>query len=430
MLTVRARAVNLGRVGRPASYQRSMPPLRALAAAAAAAFVAAAPGAGAPSRPLGLPWAGALANGVRLPAAGRHFFTWDPVLRRSPDRPWRRYGTGRLVRVVLRVVDGFAAAHPGVERVGIGDLSRPHGGDFGMRYGLPGHVSHQNGLDVDVYYPRRDHRERPPGSPSQIARPLAQDLVDRFVRAGAVRVFVGPNTGLTGPPGIVQVLANHDNHMHVRIGPPPARWRLLGRSERFRPIRFLERGNPHSRRVLVVGCIHGTECAGRLIVRLLAGMPPPLHLDLWLLDNLNPDGLAGGTRQNGRGVDLNRNFPSEWRPIGRRWDPQYSGPRPLSERETRLAYALILRLRPAVTLWFHQPQGLVRAWGHSIPVAREYARLAHVPFRPIRWPAGTAPNWQNHRFRTASSFVVELPPGPLSTAAARRYARAVTVLLP
>src|SRR5919197_2903887 len=131
-----------------------------------------------PSRSLGLPWAGALVAGVRLPAQGEHFFTWDPILRRAPDRPWRRYGTDRLVRLVQRVVDAYAAAHPRAPRFGIGDLSRPRGGDFGVRYGWPGHVSHQNGLDVDVYYPRLDRLERPPDSPRQIDRRLAQDLVN------------------------------------------------------------------------------------------------------------------------------------------------------------------------------------------------------------------------------------------------------------
>ncbi len=380
------------------------------------------------SRPLGLPWAGRLVEGVQLPSKGEHFFTWDPVLRRAPERPWRRYGTERLARLLLRVIDSYAAAHPRAPRVGIGDLSRPRGGNFGVRYGWPGHASHQNGLDADVYYPRRDRRERSPASATQIDRPLAQDLVNRFVRAGAIRVFVGPHTGLRGPPQVVQVLAYHDNHLHVRIAAAPPRWRLLGRSEHGRPIRVGERGKPHARRVLVVGCIHGTECAGQAVVRLLARMPEPLHVDLWLVENLNPDGFAGGTRQNARGVDLNRNFPSQSRPIGRRGDPQYAGPRPLSERETRIAWKLILRLRPAVTIWFHQPQAIVRAWGHSVASGRRYARLAHAPFRRLRWPSGSAPNWQNHRFAHASSFVVELPPGPLASAAAKCYAGAVIAL--
>jgi murein endopeptidase len=99
----------------------------------------------------------------------------------------------------------------------VGDLSRPHGGDFGPRFGRPGHVSHQNGLDVDLYYPRRDGREVAPESVSQIDLRLAQDLVDRFVEAGAEKVFVGPNTGLTGPPDVVVPLSNHDNHLHARL---------------------------------------------------------------------------------------------------------------------------------------------------------------------------------------------------------------------
>ena len=166
---------------------------------------------------IGLPYAGSLVGGVRLPREGVHFFTWDPVLHHSPDRPWRRFGTDRLVRTLLAVIDAYAAAHPHAARVGIGDLSRPHGGDFGPRFGGLGHVSHQNGIDADVYYPRRDERERAPLAVDQIDHRLAQDLVDRFVRAGAEVIFVGPSTHLHGPAGIVQVLVHHDNHLHIRL---------------------------------------------------------------------------------------------------------------------------------------------------------------------------------------------------------------------
>jgi hypothetical protein len=46
---------------------------------------------------------------------------------------------------------------------------------------------------------------------------LAQALVDLFVKAGAQFVFVGPHVGLRGPKRVVQSLALHDDHMHVRI---------------------------------------------------------------------------------------------------------------------------------------------------------------------------------------------------------------------
>ena len=169
------------------------------------------------STAVGLPYAGRLVNGVQLPAEGRHFFTWDPVRKRAPNRPWRRWGTDGLVRVTLRVIRAHRAAHPEAPRVAIGDLSRPRGGDFGPQFGGIGHVSHQNGLDVDVYYPRKDRRERSPKRPAQVDRLLAQDLVDRFVAAGAQRVFVGPNVRLKGPSRVVQILPHHDNHLHVRI---------------------------------------------------------------------------------------------------------------------------------------------------------------------------------------------------------------------
>jgi protein MpaA len=165
------------------------------------------------------------------------------------------------------------------------------------------------------------------------------------------------------------------------------------------------------------------------ITRRLARGAHPAGLDLWVVHLLNPDGHRLGVRQNGRGVDLNRNFGSQWIPIGQRWDPQYSGPRPWSERETRLARGLVRRVRPDVTIWYHQPQALVRAWGPSRATARRYARLAREPYRSLRWPNGTAPNWQNHAFPGAASFVVELPAGTISDARSARHARAVRRLL-
>jgi protein MpaA len=203
--------------------------------------------------------------------------------------------------------------------------------------------------------------------------------------------------------------------------------RVLARSTAGRPIRVMAFGSPRARRKLAVfGCIHGTECAGtRIAHRLLTGCPPR-RVDLWVVPNLNPDGLALGTRLDGRGVDLNRNFPARWRPAGRRWDPQYPGPHPLSEPETLAARRLIRAVRPQTTIWFHQQtEPLVRAWGPSTAVARRYAQLSGLPFERLRWLPGTAPQWQNRRFSGSSSFVVELPLGRLGARDATRYAAAI-----
>ena len=93
-------------------------------------------------------------------------------------------------------------------------------GTSGPQYGFIGHATHQNGLDVDVYYPRRDGRPAVPRTPAQVNRRLSQRLVDMFVAAGAQTVLVGPNVALRGPPGVVKPFPNHDNHLHVRIARP------------------------------------------------------------------------------------------------------------------------------------------------------------------------------------------------------------------
>lgn len=162
----------------------------------------------------GLPYAGHLVGGTQLPVTGPDWVTWDPVTDSVPNLPSRLYGNPHTIRTVISVIAAYRAAHPNAARVVVGDISRRGGGP------LDEHVSHQNGLDVDVYYPRRDHLLRAPIAVGQIDHRLAQDLLDRFVRAGAQMIFVGFSTGLHGPGGVVIPYPNHDNHMHVRFPPP------------------------------------------------------------------------------------------------------------------------------------------------------------------------------------------------------------------
>src|SRR3954470_12353044 len=172
------------------------------------------------SRALGLPQAGRLACGVQLPVETDALVTWDFVLGSSPNRGWRRWGTSKLVRDVEQISIDYGVRFPIGPRLVVGDLSRRHGGPFGVEFGGVGHASHQNGLDVDIYYPRSDGLEIPPERPALIDRRRAQWLVDRVSR-GAHFVFIGPHTGLRRTrPRIVQYLpAYHDNHMHLRIWP-------------------------------------------------------------------------------------------------------------------------------------------------------------------------------------------------------------------
>jgi protein MpaA len=166
---------------------------------------------------------------------------------------------------------------------------------------------------------------------------------------------------------------------------------VVGHSVEGRPISVVHVAGPGPR-VLVVGCIHGNECAGMAVVAALRRAHP--QEDLWLVPTLNPDGLAHDTRANADGVDLNRAFPGSREP------------------EVRAAVALIRRIRPDVTIWFHQHQDLVRAWGRSQAVAQRYAKLAGMRYARLEWPTGSATSWQN-RLLGEKSFVVELPAGRL-----------------
>ncbi|HSD80249.1 MAG TPA: penicillin-insensitive murein endopeptidase [Solirubrobacteraceae bacterium] len=174
------------------------------------------------SRALGSPWRGHLARGVQLPVAGPGYLSYDAVLDRLPDRGWRRWGTDELVALLERICAEYAAAHPEAPPVLIGDLSRRRGGIFDERYGGLGHASHQNGLDADVYYPRRDRRPTAARRPRDVDRGLAQDLVDRFAAAGAQKLFVGLRVRLHGPRRVALAIPYHDDHVHVRI-PNPGR---------------------------------------------------------------------------------------------------------------------------------------------------------------------------------------------------------------
>jgi protein MpaA len=204
----------------------------------------------------------------------------------------------------------------------------------------------------------------------------------------------------------------------------------LGHSVRHRVIKAVEIGpSSGAPTLLVVGCIHGNEPAGIAVARDLLSDPMPKHVTLWVLPELNPDGVAAGTRQNARGVDLNRNFPFRWRRIGHPGDTFYSGPRALSEPESRIARALILRVRPHVTIWFHQTDNLVDESGGSLAIERRYARLTHMHLARLPRYPGSAAGWQNHSLPATTAFVVELPPGRLTAQGVERFSDAILRLL-
>jgi protein MpaA len=201
---------------------------------------------------------------------------------------------------------------------------------------------------------------------------------------------------------------------------------VIGHSIEGRPILlFTDTAPEPALKVLVVGDIHGNEAAGMRIARRLVAAEAPARTELLVVPTVNPDGVAVGTRGNARGVDLNRNFPYRWRPLG---GGEYSGTGPLSEPETRAAYGLILRRKPDVTIWFHQPFGLIDKPEGNPFAARRFAELIGLPLVRLRgrYP-GSASRTQNHESPRSTAFVAELP-DRVSGALVKRGTAAVRTL--
>jgi hypothetical protein len=89
---------------------------------------------------------------------------------------------------------------------------------------------------------------------------------------------------------------------------------------------------------------------------------------------------------------------------------------------------LIARLRPAVTIWYHQHEDLVDMAGGDRGVARRYAKLSGLRATCLPFLPGTATAWANHNFAGTTSFVVELPAGTVGRGALARHVSAVRAI--
>lgn len=201
----------------------------------------------------------------------------------------------------------------------------------------------------------------------------------------------------------------------------------LGLSVEGRPITVLRRGTPGGTKVLVIGVIHGDEQAGLEIVELLKEYEMPDGIELWLANTMNPDGVAADTRKNANGVDLNRNFPYKWAPLGTADEWQYSGTGPASEPETQAMTAFITLLQPDLIIWYHQDYFRISpSTGRDGEVRARYSELTGLPLLTIAGGTytGVAATWARHELPDAIAFIVELGPS-LAPGEAETHARAV-----
>lgn len=213
---------------------------------------------------------------------------------------------------------------------------------------------------------------------------------------------------------------------------------VIGTSVEGREIVAERFGTVGGRRVLVIGVIHGNEDAGVQIVdelRRRAGEgAAPGGVELWLVESMNPDGQLAQDRHNANQVDLNRNFPLRWGPIGVPGDGQYAGPGAASEPETRAMVTLISELRPDIALWYHQDANLIiPSTGRDGRIRARYAELTGLPIADCcdgGIYTGIAATWARNELAAQEgvAFIVELPGGELSNDQVRVHADAVTII--
>jgi protein MpaA len=209
----------------------------------------------------------------------------------------------------------------------------------------------------------------------------------------------------------------------------------LGTSVEGRPI-FAERyGTPGGRPVLVIGVIHGNEDDGVAIIDLLRTSAVPAGIELWLVESMNPDGQARQDRHNTNEVDLNRNFPYNWGPIGEPGNSQYAGPAPASEPETQAMVNFISQLRPDIAIWYHQDANLViPSTGRDGEIRARYAELTGLPLADCCGGGGIytgiAATWARKELSADNgvAFIVELD-GDLPADEAATHAAAVLTVV-
>jgi len=168
----------------------------------------------------------------------------------------------------------------------------------------------------------------------------------------------------------------------------------------------------------------------------LSSRPVPDNIELWLIESMNPDGQAAQDRHNANEVDLNRNFPYKWGPIGRPGNSQYAGTGPASEPETRSMVNFISELRPDIAIWYHQDANLIiPSTGRDGRIRARYAELTALPLASCCGGGGIftgiAATWARVELKRDSDavpFIVELPGGVLNEQQVATHATAVLTI--
>lgn len=176
--------------------------------------------------------------------------------------------------------------------------------------------------------------------------------------------------------------------------------RIIGTSVEGRPLVAWRLGDPTStRKMVVLAAMHGDEPGPSRVLEALREGRAIHGADLWVVPQYNRDGLLRHRRSNAHGVDLNRNFPRNWKRVAGSHD---SGPRPASEPETRAVMAFLRAIGPAAVISFHQPlRGVGRAGTKGRALVTRLHRGLRLPVRSFNCSGtchGTMTEWFNATF--------------------------------
>ena len=203
--------------------------------------------------------------------------------------------------------------------------------------------------------------------------------------------------------------------------------RRIGTSVKARALTAYRKGNPKATTsLLVLGQMHGNEKAGPKTARhLIDNVAVPLDLDVWIIPTVNPDGAVAGTRTNARKVDLNRNFPSNWKKqnVG---TAVYSGPSAASEPETKALKAFLDAVRPDYIASIHQPFGGVGTTEKDPAFVRRLAANLGLPVESYNCSGvcrGSMTGWYNDTHEGVA-VTIEYSPSP-STAFVQKAATGI-----
>lgn len=121
--------------------------------------------------------------------------------------------------------------------------------------------------------------------------------------------------------------------------------------------------------LLLLAAMHGDETESTVVLSEALRRVPETAVKNPVVLAVNPDGMTRGTRCNARGVDLNRNWPTEnWspKPVFHRAHGENgqdirlsSGDEAGSEPETRALLGLVQRLQPRAIVSLHTPLGCI-----------------------------------------------------------------------